>query len=164
MSDLLTNSSAVLSDCGRYRYELIREWSCMQPLGIIMLNPSTADADADDPTIRSCCEFARRGGFGGIRVCNLFAYRSPSTIELAHYSDPIGPRNDEYLRELAATPYVILCAWGATVFGNARATHVLSTVLKERRLWCLGRNKDGSPCHPLYISRNTAFHVFQDGR
>lgn len=74
---------AVISDDGRYRYRLWRTWAPELPrMAWIMLNPSTADAEVDDPTIRRCVGFAKREGCGGIEVVNLYAYRStdPSVL------------------------------------------------------------------------------------
>ena len=68
--------TAWISECGRYRYSLTRRFADGLDLVFVMLNPSTADADKDDPTIRRCCGFADRMGFGGIIVVNLFALRA----------------------------------------------------------------------------------------
>src|SRR5688500_18287560 len=106
---------ATLSACGRYRYHLERRWAT-HVLPIVMLNPSTADAEIDDPTIRRCMGFAKRDGYGGIAVCNLYALRSPSPDDLWRADDPYGPDNGEALRRLALYASVntlpILCAWG----------------------------------------------------
>lgn len=91
-------AGAVVSGDGRYRYALTRTWRPDAPLlTFVMLNPSTADAYADDPTIRRCIGFARREGAAGIRVANLFAYRATSPAALvgpvdAAADDPrVGP-------------------------------------------------------------------------
>ncbi|MDB5297796.1 MAG: hypothetical protein JWO31_3779 [Phycisphaerales bacterium] len=77
MPDLFTRAAAVLSPCERYRYVLHRWWDESKPAVCwLMLNPSTADAATDDPTIRKCCGFARAWGAGGIAVVNLFALRA----------------------------------------------------------------------------------------
>jgi hypothetical protein len=90
-------ATAVLSDCGTYRYRLGRRWA-EGPVDVwIMLNPSTADATVDDRTIRRCMEFSRRWGAGALVVGNLFALRATDPAELVRHPDPIGPDNDEHL-------------------------------------------------------------------
>ena len=82
-----TQSGADFSECGRYRYKLWRTWDDIRPVVMfIMLNPSTADATADDPTIRRCIGFARAWGYGGVRVGNLFAWRTPYPQRVAFCS------------------------------------------------------------------------------
>lgn len=149
-------SNAWISGCGRYRYCLERRWSNKTACVFIMLNPSTADATEDDPTIRRCIGFARLWGFGGVVVANLYAYRATDPRELRKADDPIGPENDEWLVRLLDHP-TIVCAWGAhadddrvdafrwLVRDNARA----------RPLYCLGVTKHGAPKHPLYLAKGT---------
>lgn len=146
-----TESWAVISDCGRYRYELGRRWADGPLLEWIMLNPSTADADADDPTIRRCIGFARQWGFNGIRVTNLFAYRATRPDELCNpYRNPHGPLNHEYLA--AERGPITVCAWGSHRVIEARAN--IDQITGRSALMCLGYNKDGQPKHPLYVPAN----------
>ena len=92
MIEDIDERSAVLSDDGKYRYQLDRKWGPGEVmLTFVMLNPSTADANEDDPTIRRCVNFAKRELFHGIRVLNLYAYRTPSPAQLWLADDPIGP-------------------------------------------------------------------------
>lgn len=92
--------SALISDCGRYRYRLTRSCAGTGQTAIIMVNPSTADATADDATIRKLRGFGDRHAWGQIVVGNLFAYRATDVRELANVDDPIGPRNDHYLNTI----------------------------------------------------------------
>lgn len=88
-------SGANFSRCRRFRYALWREWDATLPaVMLIGLNPSTADANHNDPTIRRCIGFARDWGFGGVRVLNLFAFRATYPDDLKAAADPVGPRND----------------------------------------------------------------------
>ena len=156
MNDLLTRHAATLSPCERYRYSLSRSWGTGPLMGFVMLNPSTADAEMDDPTIRRCLGFARREGAGGIMVGNLFAWRSTSPAALYRTADIIGPRNDTTLRDIATTARVngapVVCAWGAHEAARTRATRVLSLLRDQGAiLMCLGMTRDGSPRHPLYV-------------
>ncbi len=146
--------SAVISDCGRYRYVLQRSlggflrWH--RPMLFIMLNPSTADAMVDDPTIRRCISFAKREGMTHLTVVNLFALRAtdPRELELAH--DPVGPENDRHLEEQVGKHRngSVVAAWGAHEFAKRRAAAVLA---KFGPLHCLGLTKAGHPRHPLYV-------------
>lgn len=143
--------AAVISPCGTYRYRLARIWDKSLPrLGWIMLNPSTADAEVDDPTVVKCGTYARRWGYGGILVCNLYALRSPHPHMLRQHPDPVGPDNDEHLRALLAGPADVVGAWGALA-SNSRVDAVLAMPGSERLL-ALRETKTGQPGHPLYLS------------
>lgn len=145
--------TAILSDCGTYRYELRRRWSEAPAVGWVMLNPSTADASVDDPTIRRCIGFAQRWGYGGIVVRNLFALRATNPRELATHSDPFGPKNLEHLRT-AARDELTICAWGN---GGTDYSEPIIRVLMESRvaLHHLGLTGTGQPKHPLYLKATT---------
>jgi hypothetical protein len=88
MSDLFMRRTAIISECGRYRYRLTREWGDGPLLTFAMLNPSTANAEIDDPTIRRCMSFGRREGASGISVFNLFAQPTPRGL-LAHMTQSV---------------------------------------------------------------------------
>lgn len=107
------NRSAFLSECGVYRYELTRTWGDGDRLLWIMLNPSTADADLDDPTIRRVIGFSRGFGYSGAIVANLFALRSTDPKALRTHPDPVGPANNAMLAQLARRSPFAVCAWGA---------------------------------------------------
>lgn len=151
--------SAVISDCGQYRYELRRTWEPLAEHAVfVMLNPSTADALVDDPTIRRCVGFARSWGCGGIVVANLFALRATDPAILTRTADPIGPENDETLDRLCAGRLVI-AAWGASVPDYWRhRPRAVTARLRERgaHLHHLGLTKAGHPRHPLYLSAEAA--------
>lgn len=164
MTDLFgqATSSAVLSDCGTYRYELRRVWDPRLPLAVwIMLNPSVADASQDDPTIRRCVAFAKVWGYGGIIVVNLFALRATDPRELASHPDPVGPDNDKHIVQAATRDGVVVCAWGAHKLTTRRADRVLA-VLRAEEITprCLGTTKAGHPRHPLYVPASTPLVLF----
>ncbi|GAB4590015.1 DUF1643 domain-containing protein [Nocardia sp. IFM 10818] len=148
----LPSTSAVVSACGTYRYLLTRRWAQHAPvLGWVMLNPSTADADADDPTIRRCIGFARAAGFGGIVVRNLYALRATDPRALRRHPDPVGPDNDAHLARCADEKITVL-AWGSG--GGARAGEVLALLAEHGvRAYHLALTRDGHPRHPLYLPR-----------
>jgi hypothetical protein len=122
-------------------------------LPFIMLNPSTADADVDDPTIRRCMGFARSRNFGGIVVANLFAFRATKPQDMKAAADPVGPANNQCIQEVLAQACIddvpVLAAWGA--HGNYRGRDKQVVAIAERPFYCLGQTKDGHPRHPLYV-------------
>lgn len=146
--------SAILSTCGTFRYELHRRWDSFLPCAaFIMLNPSTADANVDDPTIRKCIGFAQRLGFGELRVVNLFAYRATDPAALRAADWPVGPDNDWHI-ELAVkeSSDAVICAWGANARGLSRTDEVLSMISKwSSKPKALSLLSDGTPAHPLML-------------
>lgn len=142
-STLTRLESGATFDCtGVFRYRLWRRWDDGPSVCFIMLNPSTADAERDDPTIRRCIRFARDWGYGGLDVVNLFAYRATDPRALRSVADPVGPLNGRAIAEAVEGATLTIAAWGAWPAG----TPPLSAPL-----YCLGMNRDGSPKHPLYI-------------
>ena len=148
------SSNATLSADGTYRYELSRVWDRDLPqCTFIMLNPSTADAKEDDPTIRRCIGFAKAFGCGSLVVVNLYALRStdPRVLWLSSFN-PVGPLNDSFITSaLAKTDGPIIAAWGANA-KPARAQQVMN-LARGKEVLALGINKDGSPKHPLYLPK-----------
>lgn len=143
-------TDAILSEDGVYRYVLMRRWSDRAVMIWCMLNPSTADAHRDDPTIRRCIHFAAREGYGGIHVVNLMAYRATDPKECLRQADPFGPQNDEYLEQaVRIAPGGIVCAWGSKApdWVVLRGLRHLGDDLR-----CLGMTRTGHPRHPLYVS------------
>lgn len=157
--------SAEISKCGYYRYLLTRRWSEDQSMVLwIMLNPSTADATEDDPTVRRCMSFAKEWGYGGIHVVNLFAYRTPIPSVLSNKvvaPDPIGPDNDYFIRGYASQASRVICAWGNHGAILGREFQVMKLLGNLRvSASCLGQNKNGTPKHPLYIALNTPLQKY----
>lgn len=148
--DITTPSGAILSDDGVYRYLLWRRWSPGDLLGFVMLNPSTADASVDDPTIRRCMGFARDLGYGGILVVNVFAFRATDPRSLPASTDEAfgGPENAAALALVSGACPVVIAAWGAHKRAGDLAQRVRGIV---GDMHCLGVTKDGAPRHPLYL-------------
>lgn len=152
-----TTKSAVISSDGKFRYRLERRWDDTLPkVAFIMLNPSTADADKDDPTIRRCVEFAKAWGYGGIIVVNLYAFRSTDPRYLVVAEDAIGPENVSHVRQAAAEANLVICAWG----NSGIVQKLQAKTPTYRPLENLGRDihflklcKDGTPGHPLYLTK-----------
>lgn len=153
--NLARTGAAEFSMCGKYRYLLRRCFDGdvlsepKRPVLFVMLNPSTADALADDPTIRRCITYARKWGYSDLLVANLFALRATNPKELLTDDDPIGPDND-YVLEAAPRDVITIAAWGSHRAARARALHV--ETLLRRPLLCLKQTRPGAPpWHPLYL-------------
>lgn len=148
------STGAVISECGRYRYALTRgDWLDGEGTVLfVMLNPSTADAAADDPTIRRCIRFARDWGFARLTVANLYALRAADPAALLSATDPVGPENDYWLDRLAGEATEVIAAWGAHRYAERRSDHVRKLVeFQAGAMRCLGQTKQLAPRHPLYV-------------
>ncbi len=147
-----TNNSAVFSLDRKYRYALWRIWDEKKPLIMFIgLNPSTANEDSDDPTIRRVKKFASDWGYGGVYMTNLFAFVTAYPEELKKCKDPLGS-NDEWLEKISKKCKKIIFAWGNFKEAEQRGKQVSE---KFPNALCLARNKNGSPKHPLYIKADT---------
>lgn len=143
---------ASFSRCGQYRYQLSRHWDETRPtVCFVGLNPSTADAKKDDPTIRRCIGFAQSWGFGSLRIVNLFAYRTPYPNALKVAENPIGERNRFYLRKAMQETDLQVAIWGndGQFLGQAERARKLFCELHAIRV-----NKSGEPAHPLYLPKH----------
>lgn len=144
---------ALISECGQFRYYLIRQWDAGLPLlGFVMLNPSKADAILNDPTIKKCMTFAHALGYGGIVVMNLYAYRATNPADLKRAGYPIGPLTDTVIQLLLPSCAAVVCAWGANARQRPeRAAQVHSLLLRHSAVYALRLLSDGTPEHPLYL-------------
>ena len=146
--------TAWISDCGRYRYRLTRRFGLGRDLVFVMLNPSTADADKDDQTIRKCLGFADRMGYGGIVVVNLYALRSsePAALWRAAEGEQEGPGNEEAWQSAIRNADVVL-AWGAHARRFWHMADYVRTFADQNasRVIVLHRLADGTPAHPLML-------------
>ena len=148
-----------------WRYSLWRVWDRSKPLLVmVMLNPSTANETANDPTVERCERRARADGrFGGLVVANIFAFRATRPKDMKATLDAIGPENDKHLHGLfngtvlrklsdSNIPHVFCAAWGAhgAHLDRGRQVRQMATSLGVR-LHCLGVTKKGQPRHPLYL-------------
>lgn len=151
------HGSAVLSPCGLYRYCLSRRVTASNRTAtFIMLNPSTADADNDDPTIQRCIGFARAWGCGRLLVANIFAFRATKPTDMLAASDPIGPDNDRAILDAALEASLsggpVICAWGAHGKYRDRDRDVLANLAAASiEPMSLGETAQNLPRHPLYL-------------
>ena len=159
----IPRGSAVISTCGKYRYSLTREIGGNDRVcNFIMLNPSTADAETDDPTIRRCIGYAKAWGFGRLIVTNLFAFRATDPKDMLSAADPVGPDNARHVAEAAERAYniyaeafneprgLVVCAWGNH---GGYMDQDLTTLgwIDRFRPKALKVSKTMQPCHPLYL-------------
>lgn len=167
-----SRKSAVISDCGCYRYRLDRVWTD-EPSGRVvwvMLNPSTADADNDDATLRRCLGFSASWGYGALTVVNLFAFRTTYPTELARQfnADPVGPACDQHIDAALAGADLVICGWGNSVRGpviQARSQAVLARIRAaghEPR--ALAITSDGEPRHPVRLRADIEPQLLADLR
>ncbi|UDW83761.1 DUF1643 domain-containing protein [Pasteurella canis] len=147
------NKNAIFSNCRTYRYVLWRIWEPELPkITFIGLNPSTADESEDDPTIRRCINFAKKWGYGGIYMVNLFAYRSTDKSLIYQVPQPIGQDNDKYILQFSQQSEKVIAAWGNTGSYLSRSQQIYQMV---PNLYCLAINKTSEPKHPLYTHSNS---------
>ena len=149
------NRYSVMSACKTYRYQLHRSWDDSLPtVCYVLLNPSTADATVDDPTVLRCVERAKRLGFGSLSMVNLFSFRATKPIQMMRSKvDPIGVHTDSYITEAAEQAKMIICGWSKHGHFLGRHDYVLRFVLRPfvKKCYALRMNKDNTPSHPLYL-------------
>jgi hypothetical protein len=152
---LLRENSANFSECGRYRYLLTRGFGGESTCLFVMLNPSAADAEQDDPTIRRCISFARREGFGRLEVVNIYGFRSASPSVLFAAKDPIGEGDDAAITAALERTDSVVVAWGNHA-EQERAAAVIELIKRSGKLArCFGLTMQGQPKHPLYLHADT---------
>lgn len=164
-----TNTRADLSEDQRYRYNLLRYWGDSQypftnTVAFVGLNPSTADASEDDPTIRRCREFAKSWGMSGMWMVNLFAFRATDPKAMKRDPLPVGPRNNHTLLMICAKVDQVIVCWGnhgTHLKRNLAVTQLLTQA--GITLYCLKRSKAGNPGHPLYLKADSERILFRSG-
>ena len=155
---IFQDRGAELSEDRAYRYKLWRIWQPeIPPMLFVMLNPSTADENDDDPTVKRCVNYASREGYGGLLIGNLFAYRATFPSRLLKAVDPVGPRNDQALAELQEAAGTTIAAWGGMgdIFGRAQEVCKLLGPMR-----CLGVTQGGQPKHPVRLRKDELFHPY----
>jgi len=157
---------AVFSPCQGYRYRLERILGPGPTLGVVMINPSRATADLDDPTIDRVQTVCARLGFGRAIIGNLFAWRTADVAELAQVEDPVGPDNDIHLARLADEADTILVAWGAPGKFPAPRRERWRDVVRilegaGKPLHCLTHLKSGHPRHPQILIHETPLPLWR---
>jgi hypothetical protein len=149
-----SQSRALWSPCGAYRFRLDRTWDgASERLLWIMLNPSRATEVRNDPTVERCERRARAMGFGGFSVVNLFGFCATDPADLRRAADPVGAGNDAAIDEAAGDAALVLCGWGVHGAHMGRGPEVAGRLAAAGRpLAHLGLTRDGHPRHPLYVA------------
>ena len=145
----MVDSNAIFSEDRKHRYVLIRKWNLNKPsLMIISLNPSTADEEINDPTIRRCIGFAKQWGFGKLFVTNLFSFRATFPKDLFNCENPIGDKNDYWIKKLSKEVDKVILAYGNQGKFKNRHKEILKMINNP---YCIKKSKTGMPMHPLYL-------------
>ncbi|MBX2837480.1 MAG: DUF1643 domain-containing protein, partial [Gammaproteobacteria bacterium] len=146
---IVFHGHAEFSACGQYRYLLTRRWErrCAKKRTVcfIGLNPSTADAETNDPTVRKCIAIADQLGFKQLLLVNLFAYRATEPKDLKLSSEPLGELTDHYLLQAVKLSGTVVACWGNHGQFLGRDQEVLNML--PGKLHCLKRNATGTPAH-----------------
>lgn len=150
-----SGNTCIFSPCRTWRYALRHTWADSpddreRSIVWIGLNPSTADENQLDPTLRRIRNYSRDWGFNTFHMLNLFAFRATDPRAMRRAPDPVGPDNDRWMLETARHADRIICAWGRHGRHLGRDAAVLA-LLQDFPLECLDRTKDGMPRHPLYL-------------
>ena len=152
------DTGAVFSRCGQYRYVIWRCWDSNLPSVLFIgLNPSTANATNDDPTLRRFIDFALKWDYGSVYVVNLFAFRTTNPKRLFRVKNPVGPRNNVWIRKLIKRSSRVFVAWGNFGSYNERSDEVLKLIPEA---YCLKINRSGQPSHPLYLPKSATPRLF----
>ena len=147
--------SADISNDKKDRFSLSRIWDSKKPKALyIMLNPSYADDESDDPTIRRLIFFSKKFKFGGFYVTNLFTQITPYPKEL-NMDNNLKKKNLKIISELIKKSDLIVYAWGSLVSEPMELSKLIESPL------CFGINKNGTPKHPLYLRSDTKLQDFR---
>jgi hypothetical protein len=144
------DSGAIISDSGKFRFQLWRIWDADKPKVLwVMHNPSKANAIDDDATIRRCVGFSKLWGYGGLYVGNLFPYRATDPKELykLEVNDLVPAENRVHLFDMINICQIHILAYGNPIVKDFTP---LVTIL-DKRWHCIKLTKAGNPCHPLYL-------------
>lgn len=163
MGELLPNRDIrfVFSDDRKHRLLLERRWAKgKRTLLWIGHNPSTADENTDDPTLRRMVKFSF-DDYDALLVANLFTVRSPDPLDVAKSRKRNEDGADDFIIGAVRESSDVLCCWGNVRCEPERAVRVLELLAASgKRLFCLGRTRAGYPRHPLYVPQKQRFEPF----
>ena len=139
----------------KHRYELSRHWDLSKSdILFIMLNPSIANEHIDDPSIKRLISFTREFKHGGFFVANLFTYITPYSKTL-DTSIGLTKLNLKTIKNLVNKVDEVIYAWGNSI----KEPQELKNLVKNPK--CFGKNLNGTPKHPLYLSSNSKLIKFR---
>jgi hypothetical protein len=164
------NKSAVISECQQYRFTLIRRWDLVGPDCVFIgLNPSTADADNDDPTIKRCVQFAKDHECSGLVMVNLWPYRATKPedlwewMEFSGIPDKVMKENDKWIETYARYAKYVVGAWGVDGHRFGRGSEIMNRY-RHLLYYLTLMPKCGQPGHPLYLKGDLRFKRYDDGQ
>jgi hypothetical protein len=158
-------NDAIFDSTGQYRYSLTRVWnSNKEKVVFICLNPSTADGENDDPTLKRCIDFAKRWHnekYGSLEMVNLFSYRATDFDMLRDVENPVGSENDDYIVKAVRSASLVVVAWGEKGIYRNRHKEVLELLSNENiDVHCLEILKCNQPKHPLYAKKELTPRIY----
>lgn len=156
-------NSATISDCLTYRYTLERSWASFEEprtVAFFGVNPSTADASAEDQTTMKWRRFASQAGFNRYLVGNAFAFRATDVNALRSADDPMGPENTAYLDQIIKEAEILVPCWGSRTKLPRNLHFALDNLMKRLKdsnkpIWVFGLSQSGDPLHPLMLPYST---------
>ena len=141
---------AIFSLCRKYRYVLWRIWDkSISYVNFVCLNPSTADEEKDDQTIRKCIGYAKNWGYGGMYMTNIYAFRATNPKKMIVANNPVGPENRRYVTDISRDAGLTIAAWGNN--GDIQGDRILHLLNRPHYLTI---TKMGKPGHPLYLKKD----------
>jgi hypothetical protein len=157
----MTNACVFSAD-RRHRYSLIHRWDDLltredareRSIAWICLNPSTADENQLDPTLRRIRGFSTAWGYTHFVMLNAFAFRATDPADMKAAADPVGPDNDRWIAHWAARVERVIVGWGEHGARLGRDRQV-AALIDPAKTYCLARNASGQPKHPLYVAADT---------
>lgn len=154
---------ATLDETRQHRYTLTRQWGDGPQVCFIMLNPSTADENTDDATIRRCIGFAQTWGGGSLLVVNLFSLRSknPGVLKRLDLKSCVDVHNDHYIINGARESGIVVAAWGnhGSLYGRSKWIKDFLSY-DGITIECLAITQKGEPIHPLYQPADAPRQIF----
>jgi hypothetical protein len=148
------DNACIFSPDRKYRYTLVHVWDQQKEMiAFIGLNPSTADENQLDPTLRRIKGYATDWGYGSFAMLNLFAYRSTDPSILYEIQDPIGPENDRYITAVSHKTNLVIACWGNHGELHNRGEDICRILKPSISLKCLQLTKSNQPSHPLYLKK-----------
>lgn len=154
-------NSAILSPCGQYRYRLDRTVGMSGPVfAFFGVNPSTADATADDATVRKWIGFTKTWGGSRFIVGNVFAFRATDVRALAAVDDPFGPDIGDHITDIISEADILVPCWGNANKVPPKLQYAFDVLMDAlassgKPVRTFGLTASGDPKHPLMLGYRT---------
>ena len=159
--------SAKLSKCKAYRYKLSRDINSPgdRVIAYFGVNPSTADENIDDPTVRKWRGITERNNGNKFIVGNVFAYRSTDVRELTNVQDPVGSEDQKHILDVINEADILVPCWGSRkklpkeLWVNL--DNFMALLLQSGKpVFCFGKTVSGDPKHPLMLGYDTELVIW----